>query len=103
MMLFCACSLIIRVNSLILALIVAHLSEKSTTINFSSGDGRGGESIYGGKFADENFTAKHKGAGYLSMANGTVLSLYLPSNCMNNYLAVMKFIFILHYIKLKFA
>ena len=37
--------------------------------DFTLGNGRGGESIYGGKFADEAFSEKHVGPGILSMAN----------------------------------
>merc|ERR1712176_1746067 len=37
--------------------------------DFTDGNGRGGESIYGEKFADENFELEHEAPMFLSMAN----------------------------------
>lgn len=41
--------------------------------DFTLGDGRGGESIYGEKFADENFKLKHTGPGRLSFSDPLLL------------------------------
>ena len=37
--------------------------------DITRGDGRGGDSIWGGAFADENFSVKHSKPGRVSMAN----------------------------------
>ena len=37
--------------------------------DFSNKNGTGGESIFGGKFADESFAVRHTKSGLLSMAN----------------------------------
>lgn len=41
--------------------------------DFTLGDGRGGESIYGSKFADENFKLKHTGPGKMATINSFFL------------------------------
>lgn len=45
-----------------------------------SGNGMGAISKYGKRFADENFTIRHGGEGFLSMANSGRFSLFLMSS-----------------------
>jgi cyclophilin family peptidyl-prolyl cis-trans isomerase len=49
--------------------------------DFTLGNGKGGESIYGSPFADENFELKHSEAGILSMV-GAVGLKGLRSGCL---------------------
>merc|ERR1711924_352464 len=54
--------------------------------DFTAGNGTGGESIYGMKFADENFTVRHTSRGDMSMANagpntnGSYFMTFIPCN-----------------------
>ena len=68
--------------------------------DFTQGNGRGGESIYGEKFADENFKLKHEGPMYLSMANAGPNSK-LSFVYIKNIVHISRYVFYLYYFSMK--
>lgn len=55
--------------------------------DFSQGNGKGGESIFGGTFEDEDFKIRHNRKGILSMANR--YAQRLPSNSLSRTVFVL--------------